>query len=287
MKPLNIPIVALGAGSQPVDAEDAPNLLDLPRDISGFVMPQVPETRDRASFEAVRGVVRRLVAALAGHEAGSRPYPRLDLTALDGKAIELLNQTLLDGEVSALLTGRRGTVKIQETNFAGVWRLLHYNPAGELILDCIEACAVPDAILEYAADAAAAELEVAPPPPGAMNSPPVLHEIREQAGAWAPGKPAHVVNLTLLPMSPQDNEFLNQSLPAGPVAVLSRGYGKCRVSSTVLRNVWRVQYFNNMNTLILNTVEVVDIPEVVKAAREDIEDSLERLRELLEWMEQE
>jgi hydrogenase-1 operon protein HyaF len=59
------------------------------------------------------------------------------------------------------------------------------------------------------------------------------------------------------------------------------------VSSTVLRNVWRVQYFNNMNTLILNTVEVVDIPEVVKAAREDIEDSLERLRELLEWMEQE
>lgn len=287
MKPLNIPIVVLGPNSQPVDIEDTPNLLNLPRDISGFVMPQVPETSDRVAFETARGVIRQLVAALSGQEAGNRSYPRLDLTALDERTIELINQTLLDGEVSALLTGRRGTVKIQETNFAGVWRLLHYNPAGELTQDCLEACPVPDAIPEYAADAAAPELEFAPPPQGAMNSPPVLHEIREQAAGYAPGQPAHVVNLTLLPMSPQDNAYLNQALAAGPVAVLSRGYGKCRVSSTLLRNVWRVQYFNNMNTLILNTVEVVDIPEVVKAAREDIDDSLDRLRELLEWMEQE
>lgn len=285
MKPLNIPIVALGPGSQPM--EDPPNLLDLPRDIGGFVMPQVPETADRPSLEAARNVIRQLVAALSAYDAGSRPYPRLELTALDAKTIELLNQTLLDGEVSALLTGPRGTVKIQETNFAGVWRLLHYSAGGELAHDYLEACPVPDVILEYAREAAAPDLEIAPPPPGAMNSPSVLFEIREQAAQYAPGRPAHVVNLTLLPLSPQDGEYLNRSLPAGPVAILSRGYGKCRVSSTALRNAWRVQYFNNMNTLILNTVEVVDIPEVVKAAREDIEDSLGRLRELLEWMEQE
>jgi hydrogenase-1 operon protein HyaF len=285
MKPLNIPILALGPGSQPV--EDAPSLLELPRDISGFVMPQVPETTDPARFAETREVIQALVQALCGYEAGARPYPRLELTALDAKTIELLNQTLLDGEVSALATGCRGTVKIQETNFAGVWRLLHYNPAGELGCDCLEACPVPDVILDYAREAGAPELEIAAPPQGAMNSPSVLFEIREQAARYTPGEPAHVVNLTLLPLSPQDHEYLNRSLPVGPVAILSRGYGKCRVSSTGLRNVWRVQYFNNMNTLILNTVEVVDIPEVVKAAREDIEDSLDRLRELLAWMEQE
>jgi hydrogenase-1 operon protein HyaF len=168
-----------------------------------------------------------------------------------------------------------------------MWRLLHYNPEGELAHDYLEACPVPDVILQYATEASAPGLEIAPPPPGVMNSPTVLFEIREQAAQYAPGGPAHVVNLTLLPMSPQDNDYLNRSLPAGPVAILSRGYGKCRVSSTALRHVWRVQYFNNMNTLILNTVEVVDIPEVVKAAREDIEDSLDRLRELLDWMEKE
>jgi len=285
MKPLNIPIVALGPGSQPM--EDAPNLLDLPRDISGFVMPQVPETADRSRFAEARDVIRQLVEALSGHETGSQPYPRLELTRLHPQTIELLNQTLLDGEVSALLTGPRGTVKIQETNFAGIWRLLHYSPGGELAHDFIEACPVPDVILQYAAESSAPELEIAPPPPGVMNSPTVLFEIREQAAQYAPGRPAHVVNLTLLPMSPQDHDYLNRSLPAGPVAILSRGYGRCRVSSTTLRHAWRVQYFNNMNTLILNTVEVVDIPEVVKAAHEDIEDSLERLRELLDWMEKE
>jgi hydrogenase-1 operon protein HyaF len=48
--------------------------------------------------------------------------------------------------------------------------------------------------------------------------------------------------------------------------------------------VWRVQYFNNMNTLILNTIEVVTVPEVVLAAAEDLSDTRERLVELVDWM---
>jgi len=39
-----------------------------------------------------------------------------------------------------------------------------------------------------------------------------------------------------------------------------------------------------MNTLILNTLEIVEAPEVALAAPEDIEDSRERLSELIEWM---
>ena len=66
----------------------------------------------------------------------------------------------------------------------------------------------------------------------------------------------------------------------GPVAILSRGFGNCRISSTAARDVWRVQYFNNMQTLILNTIEVVDMPEVALAAAEDLADSRERLGEL-------
>jgi hydrogenase-1 operon protein HyaF len=45
-----------------------------------------------------------------------------------------------------------------------------------------------------------------------------------------------------------------------------------------------VQYFNSMNTLILNTIEVVDVPEVALAADEDLLDSRERLAELIAWM---
>jgi hydrogenase-1 operon protein HyaF len=37
--------------------------------------------------------------------------------------------------------------------------------------------------------------------------------------------------------------------------------------------------------VILNTVEVTEIPEVALAAPEDLADSYERLKEVLEWVE--
>jgi hydrogenase-1 operon protein HyaF len=39
-----------------------------------------------------------------------------------------------------------------------------------------------------------------------------------------------------------------------------------------------------MDQLILNTIEVVDVPEVALAAREDFEDSTARLAEWLETL---
>ena len=282
MKPFTIPVVGIGPGSQPAD--DPPQLLDLPRDISGFVMPQVPETDDRAHFDEARDLIRQVVEAMAG-DAGVPA--RLELTDLAPPTIDLLNQMLLEGEVSALLTSPRGTVKIQETNFAGVWRLLHYSAGGELVHDFLEICPVPEAILRFARESSQERLNLPAAPEGVMNSPSVLVELQEQAARYRAGDTPHVINLTLLPLSPQDLAHLESSVPAGPVAILTRGYGKCRVSSTALRHVWRVQYFNTMNTLILNTFEVVDIPEVVQAAAEDLEDSRDRLRELLEWMDKE
>jgi hydrogenase-1 operon protein HyaF len=77
---------------------------------------------------------------------------------------------------------------------------------------------------------------------------------------------------------------LERALPVGPVAMISRGFGNCRITSTCARDVWRVQYFNNMNTLILNTIEVVGVPEVALASAEDLVDSRERLAELVTWM---
>ncbi len=68
------------------------------------------------------------------------------------------------------------------------------------------------------------------------------------------------------------------------MAIISRGFGNCHITSTGVRDVWRVQYFNSMNTLILNTIEIVDVPEVALAAAEDLDDSRERLAELIDWM---
>jgi hydrogenase-1 operon protein HyaF len=155
---------------------------------------------------------------------------------------------------------------------------------GRLARDWLEAGMLPGVAVEIAR-----ELGSDAPPcidlqPGAMNSPALLAEIGSQMATRKRGAAAHVINLTLFPMTPEDHAVLERALPVGAVAMISRGFGNCHVTSTGLRDVWRVQYFNNMNTLILNTIEVVDVPEVVLAAAEDLADSRERLAELVDWM---
>jgi len=101
------------------------------------------------------------------------------------------------------------------------------------------------------------------------------------------GGTPHSINLSLLPLSQTEQEFIDHRLGRGAVDILSRGYGKCQVISTLAPNVWWVRYFNSMGTPILNSLEVVDVPLVVKAAPEDLRDSATRLDDILEpyWSE--
>ena len=124
-------------------------------------------------------------------------------------------------------------------------------------------------------------------PSDVMNAPPILSELQEHLQSQQPGQTGHVINLSLLPLSERDIDFLSETLGSGPVQILSRGYGDCRISSTAYTGVWWVRYYNSMNTLILNTLEVVDIPAVACAAQEDLDDSRQRMRDLLQpyWTE--
>jgi len=117
-----------------------------------------------------------------------------------------------------------------------------------------------------------------------MNAPAILNELLDRSQQYRAGQSAHVINFSLLPMSPDDLEYLHDVFGGGSVSILSRGYGNCRISSTRLPNVWWVQYFNSMDALILNTIEVVDVPEVALAASEDFQNSTERLGEWLAVM---
>jgi hydrogenase-1 operon protein HyaF len=122
-------------------------------------------------------------------------------------------------------------------------------------------------------------------PPNVQNAPLLIEEVRDQSRRWRVGQLPHVINLTLLPVSPEDIAFLDHHLGTGRVLVLSRGYGNCRISNTRLPHCWRVVYYNSMDKVILNTVEVVDMPEVAMAAPEDLQDSHDRLCEVMAWLE--
>ncbi len=70
-------------------------------------------------------------------------------------------------------------------------------------------------------------------------------------------------------------------LGIGDTIILSRGYGNSRVSSTGTKNVWWVQYYNSQDSLILNSIEIISVPEVVCAVQENIDDSAERVGEIM------
>jgi hydrogenase-1 operon protein HyaF len=209
--------------------------------------------------------------------------PALDLVGLPPEQLRVLNETLGEGEVSAVLHAPH-PIHIQETVFAGVWRQQHLGERGQLQHDLLLAAPVPALLAAVAEHHADSRLRDLPLPAGAMNVSALLHELQEAMHSSDAGSAAHVINLTLLPLSAPDSAHLDALLDGGAVTLLSRGFGNCRISSTAARHVWRVQYFNNMQTLILNTLEVVAIPEVAIAAREDLHSSHARLTELVAWM---
>lgn len=282
-RPFPIPVRPFGPGSQPQEEQEL-QYLDMPQGMNTFSMPRVPERVDPAAMASARDRLAQLLPLLeAWDPASGTPGPRLDLSDLAPDALEVMNQVLGEGEVGIRIMGGRD-VRIQESVFTGLWRVHEVAADGAIAIDRIEAGILPPMAIEAARAAASVELPAVEIPEGAMNSPALLAEIGGQMRDRRPGDAPHTINLTLFPMSPADHQTLAQALGAGPVAMISRGFGDCRIASTQARDVWRVQYFNNAKTMILDTVVMVEAPEEAAAAVEDFADTRVRLAELIQWM---
>lgn len=280
MQPIHIPIRSLMP--EPTDAVD---YMPMPREMSTFEMPRLPEPgpdTDRNDVAGAHDVLDAFLAHLQRWLLDGGDLPALDLAGLPAGVMRVLNETLGEGEVSAIVEAGH-EIRVQETVFPGVWRQQHLQGT-QLLHDYLLAAPIPPVVGAWAAERATPALRSLALPPGAMNVPALVNELQEAMDRSGPGAPAHVINLTLLPLSPDDSAHLDALLDGGSVVILSRGFGNCRISSTAARHVWRVQYFNNMQTLILNTIEVVDMPAVAIAAREDIVETRARLADLVQWM---
>ncbi len=280
----DIPIRAIGPGSQPLE-EDGTQLeyINLPQDMHKYRQPELPEPEAVQHLKGAWEAMDWIQQALNHYRVGDEPL-MADLTHLDAKNRSLVNQVLGEGEVSV----RYNDViraRMQESVLAGVWRTFYLNDDDKPIRDLVEVSDVPFlAKLPSRGELRKGVLPtVVENSPDIMNAKPLLTEIRERQEQYQSGQPAHVINLTLLPITKEDTDFLDNILGQGTVSILSRSYGKCQVLSTKVPNVWWVRYFNSVDTLILNTVEIVDIPLVACAAQEDIQNSEERLRDILTY----
>lgn len=270
----HIPPVGYGPGSQPEDTGDKLEYMQMPQDMRSYTT-HIPEIEADESYAPALTVLRDIAKASDKVGRGAENV-KFDLSGLDKPNRALIAETMGEGEVSVKIHDVPA-VAAQESVFAGIWVLRGAN------IDVIEVGPVPQGVLDRAfVPRKEGKGTKAPKVPGVVNAPPIYVELADKSAGFSPDDEAHVVNLTLLPHTEQDLEWLDAAMGKGAVDILSRGYGNCRVSATALPHIWRVQFFNSMDTLILDTFEVTSMPEVAIAAPEDLVDSGERLVEVLE-----
>ncbi|MDL2408275.1 hydrogenase expression/formation C-terminal domain-containing protein [Rhizobium calliandrae] len=222
------------------------------------------------------------IAATLAMQKADQPGRLFDISEFTDDDKQLITQTLGTGEVAGTALLPSGVLAhIQEAVTAGVWRIRFKDPNGILLSDYIEVASIPMAVRQACA-ALPAAISYGPAPSGTMNVMPLLTEIGDRIGRYRRGDPAHVITLSLFPMSPQDMNFLQVALRPGPVQLTSRGYRTCRVVAAGTRNVWSVQFYNRMDAIILDALEIVDIPSFALAAEEDFRDSAAHLRHIEE-----
>ena len=286
MKDIKIPVVGLhaqtGPGSQPPDPDGSEMMFtQMPEGMTTFHAPLIPEAEDTAGLETAIALGETLLKQLQNYRIGDQT-PMIELDSLNLKNRTFFDQLLGEGEVSVQCNGNINAL-VQESVLAGIWRVQYVDDQKNVLRDIIEVADIPGLVSELTFSNAADHLDVTQltPPETVYNAPPLLAEIADKLPEYHPDGQPHVINLSLLPHTEDDIAYLSDCLGIGPIIILSRGYGNCRISSTGTRNVWWVQYFNSQDTLILNTLEISKVPAVACASKEDIEDSSQRLDEIL------
>ena len=260
--------------------DDQPRLIGMP---TGLVRPARQVLAADQLTAASAEVMREALAALRGlAEAPDGPTLRIPLDHLDEAGKAAVADMLGEGDVWAKVALHDTYWRVVESVLPGVWRL-EAGTADGLVGEWIEVGTVPRPVVQAAAELSRTSIDIPRQmPKGAMNAPSLLAELQTRSADFRPGEPSHVINFTLLPLTEVDAEVLTAVLGQIPLVIRSGGYGSTRVFATGLRNVWAVQYINGLDKVVLDTLEVGGVPVAVLAAREDFEDSAERLAEILE-----
>ncbi len=275
-----IPVSTIGPGTQPEEVDGKSiSYIDMPKDMSTYQPPRLAETMPAIELDGAMQAMLWLKEALS--RCHNTPDPQIaNLSALDPDSREIVNHILCEGEVS-ITRGGPVRAKTQESILAGVWRTLYLDRDDCVTHDLLEVADVPHYVraidgqsrkINIAADDAPAEI---------VNALPLLFELDGYCEQYRVDRQPRTINLSLLPLADADIVYLDDQLGRGTVEILSRSYGKCQVSSTLVPHVWWVRYYNSMSVLILNTLEVVDVPHIACAAPEDLHDSALRLDEIL------
>ncbi|QSR88793.1 hydrogenase expression/formation C-terminal domain-containing protein [Methylacidiphilum caldifontis] len=220
----------------------------------------------------------KIYLSFVEQEEGKEP----DQIFLDeNQALEQLLHFLKGGEVEVVFeTNPRLT--IVESQICGLWAAFQ---SGKL--KWLEVGNLPKRLIEFQSHLPSISLlslkELSNlPQDGLMNAPYLLVEMSRLAKVYDFTKASKVIPLSLLPLSLADQQLLNETLGYGKVTIQIKGYGHCLIKNSGYKNLWWVEDFNVEGKSIFKAIEIVSIPSLVMAAKEDMQRGLSKVRKLKE-----
>ncbi|QDQ42556.1 hydrogenase expression/formation C-terminal domain-containing protein [Methylacidiphilum kamchatkense] len=168
---------------------------------------------------------------------------------------------------------------IFETQILGLWAICLSNR-----LQWLEVGQLPSALLETQRSLPSIPRfslkELGLSSGGLMNSPYLLVEISRLATEYVIEEKPQVIQLSLLPLSLKDKEFLKLTLGLGKTLIRVKGYGDCLIKNCQYKNIWWIEHFNSEGKSLLQAIEIDEVPAIVMAAKEDLDESLLRIKKL-------
>jgi hydrogenase-1 operon protein HyaF len=112
------------------------------------------------------------------------------------------------------------------------------------------------------------------------NAPPLLRELLEMVSRLLETGEASAIDLSALPLTPADLDWLRDKLGEGEITVTLQASGESTLAETACPGVWWVTHRNEQGAVTSQFIEVAFVPELVKAHPQDVALG----RETLEFM---
>ena len=109
------------------------------------------------------------------------------------------------------------------------------------------------------------------------NAPPLLRELAEQVKRLLATGEASAIDLSALPLTPADLDWLREKLGTGEISVTLQANGESTLNETACPGVWWVTHHNEQGAVTSQFIEVALVPELVKAHPQDVQIGYEYL----------
>ncbi|ACG56737.1 HupH hydrogenase expression protein [Hydrogenobaculum sp. Y04AAS1] len=119
-----------------------------------------------------------------------------------------------------------------------------------------------------------------------MNAVPILYEIQKALEDFVKTGQNHIIYTNKIPLSEEDKEFLLDVLGEGSIKIEYKSKREyITFKETSLIGVWLGVVYDVERKPILEILEINSFPFMLQAPKEDIEDSIKRLKDILKDFE--